>query len=70
MQLGTRISYAPPKDWQGTQRANYMASDGKGGKTESYIVILVLPAPVVIDNGSQDKPLKPHRQCFVVRRGC
>ena len=70
MQLGTRIRYAPPGQWHGTQRVGYTVSDGKGGATESYIVIVVRPASTVIDNGSQDKPLKPHRQCFVVRRGC
>jgi len=70
VQLGTRIRYAPPAHWHGTQSVSYIVSDGKGGTAESFILIVVRPASAVIDNGSQDKPLKPHRQCFVVRRGC
>jgi len=69
-QLGNRIRYSPPANWHGTQRVNYTVSDGKGGESRSHIVIVVLQPSAVVDNGSPEKPVKPHRQCFVVHRGC
>jgi large repetitive protein len=69
IQLGTRIRFMPPKNWNGTERVNYAVEDGKGGQTQSHITIAIT-APSVIDNGWPDKPTTPHRKCVVIRSGC
>jgi len=59
---GDIVTFTPPKKWTGTFKIRYIVYDGKGGKTNSVIVIKVTKS----GSGSK-KPDGPNR-CFV--SGC
>jgi hypothetical protein len=59
---GDIVTFTPPKKWTGTFKIRYVVYDGKGGKTNSVIVIKVTKS-----GSGSNKPDGPNR-CFV--SGC
>jgi hypothetical protein len=59
---GDVITYTPPKKWTGTFKIRYTVNDGKGGTTNSFIVIKVKKS------GNSNGGSNGVTQCFIA--GC